>query len=175
MEQIYFEEKQKYNQFAIKLIIVIGATIPVSVFSYGYVQQVFFDVQFGEPPVTNFALLLSVLLSLMFAIVLIGLFFGSNLKTIVRNGGIEIKYFPFHLKYKTILLSDIAEYKIRKYSPLLEYGGWGIRWGFSPRGMAYNVHGNMGIQLILKDGSKVLIGTQKPEEFFNALNKMNNQ
>ncbi len=173
MGEILFEEKQRYNQIIFKIIIILGSFIPFVVFAYSYIKQVYFSVATGSDPITSFVLLLSTLLSFIFAFVFIGLFFGSNLRTIVKSDGIEIRYFPFHRKYKKFLLSEIAEYKIRKYSPLLEYGGWGIRWGFSPRGIAYNVYGNMGIQLIFKDGKKILIGTQKPQEFFEAINKIN--
>ncbi len=148
--------------------------MPLAVFGYGFIQQVFFGIPFGEPAASDMVLLFSVLLSLFFAIVLMGLFFFSNLKTIVKKDGIYVKYFPFHLKFRKFEFSEIKEYYIRKYSPILEYGGWGIRFGFSPRGMAYNVYGNMGMQLILEDGRKVLIGTQKPNEFIVALKKINN-
>jgi hypothetical protein len=47
------------------------------------------------------------------------------------------------------------------------YGGWGIKRGIG--GLAYNVSGNQGLQLVLTDGRKILIGTQKPEQFINAM------
>ena len=52
--------------------------------------------------------------------------------------------------------------EVRQYKPLSEYGGWGLRYGSS--GKAYNVSGNIGIQLHFKDGSTLLIGTNKKEE-----------
>ena len=51
--------------------------------------------------------------------------------------------------------------KYIQYNALLEYGGWGVR--VSPLGMAF-IAGNTGVQLVLKDGSKVLIGTNQVEE-----------
>jgi hypothetical protein len=57
----------------------------------------------------------------------------------------------------------VASIEVRKYSPIKEYGGWGFRYGFK-NGKAYNISGNMGLQLILKNGDRILIGTQKPEE-----------
>jgi hypothetical protein len=50
-----------------------------------------------------------------------------------------------------------------KYSPLREFGGWGIR--FAPgKKRAYSVSGNKGVELELSDGMHVLIGSQRPEE-----------
>ena len=51
---------------------------------------------------------------------------------------------------------------MRKYSPLREFGGWGYRVG--PGGKAFNMQGNMGLQLEMMGGEKLLIGTRKPEE-----------
>ncbi len=47
----------------------------------------------------------------------------------------------------------------------------GIRYG--PKGTAYNVSGKIGLQLELKNGKKILIGTRKPEEIENLLHHLN--
>jgi len=39
-------------------------------------------------------------------------------------------------------------------------------------GKAYNVRGNIGLQLYLQDGKKVLIGTQRGDAFLRAINKL---
>jgi hypothetical protein len=57
---------------------------------------------------------------------------------------------------------------VRKYKPLLEYGGYGIR-GFG-NNRALNIAGKTGLQLIFKDGRKLLIGTQKGLEMIEMLN-----
>ena len=86
-----------------------------------------------------------------------------QLKTKINEKGISYQLFPFHLKEKIFIWDEIAEANIRKYSPILEYGGWGYRYSFK-YGKAYNISGNMGLQLVLKNGKKILIGTNKPEE-----------
>ena len=86
-----------------------------------------------------------------------------NLKTELHPDGFRYKFFPFHLNWHLIRKEDIAKMYVRKYSPLREFGGWGIRGAFPVK--AYNTKGNMGIQFELKDGRKVLFGTQKPEEW----------
>jgi len=53
------------------------------------------------------------------------------------------------------------------YSPISDYGGWGIRYGSI--GKAYNVSGNRGVQLELLNGERILIGSQKPEELAAAI------
>jgi hypothetical protein len=46
---------------------------------------------------------------------------------------------------------------------LAEYGGWGVK-GFSGKNRAYNISGNIGLQLTLKNGYKILIGTNNQEK-----------
>jgi hypothetical protein len=65
----------------------------------------------------------------------------------------------------------VSEYYARVYRPILEYGGWGIRCGFKGA-RAYNVSGNKGVQLILQNGKRLLIGSQKPDELVEAINSM---
>ena len=54
---------------------------------------------------------------------------------------------PFILNTSRISGGDIEKYYARTYRPIMEYGGWGIRYGV--KGMAYNISGNRGLQLEL--------------------------
>ncbi len=107
------------------------------------------------------------------AIAVILLFFILNLNTEISSEGVQVQFFPFHLKNKFFAWDEIVKAEVREYSPLLEYGGWGIRRGKS--GVAYNVKGNMGLQLVLKNGKKILIGTQKAEELKQILAERENK
>jgi hypothetical protein len=91
-----------------------------------------------------------------------------QLKTKINEKGISYQLFPFHLKEKIFIWDEIAEANIRKYSPIWEYGGWGYRYSFK-NGKAYNISGNMGLQIILKNGDKILLGTNKTEELAEFL------
>lgn len=90
----------------------------------------------------------------------------------IDDKGVRFGYSPF-IKKRIHLWRDIENVWVRKYSPLGEYGGWGIKT-ISPKkhGMAYNVWGNKGLQIHLKNGKKILIGTQKPEEMAAFLKRL---
>ena len=85
-----------------------------------------------------------------------------SLRTRIDEEGIHFKMKLFHWRERTIPWDDIEQIHVRKYSPLKEYGGWGMRYG--RQGWAYNVRGNYGIQILKKNGKRILIGTQRPEE-----------
>jgi len=93
--------------------------------------------------------------------------------TEVRSDGIYLKFVPFHFKFKYYPYGEIKSYEVTEYKPIREYGGWGIRYRLN--GKAYNVYGNKGIQLTFKNNKKLLIGTQKPEEFYLAIQKASKQ
>lgn len=94
------------------------------------------------------------------------LLFSIKMSVQVDDEAVRIRYFP--LWRKTIPLADIARFEPRVYRPILEYGGWGIRYGFS-HGWAYNVRGNWGVQLELVNGQRILIGSQRSDELAQAI------
>jgi hypothetical protein len=106
---------------------------------------------------------LSLLAMSVLLFLIVGLLFLIQLKTTLDEEGVHYQFIPFHFKQKTILWQDIKSAEVRKYEPLKEYGGWGIK-GYSNKNKAYNVKGNLGLQVVLKNGNKILFGTQKDEE-----------
>jgi hypothetical protein len=91
----------------------------------------------------------------------------TKLETRLEAGNLYIRFFPLHLKFREIDLKQIAFIYARTYQPLSEFGGHGIR--FSTSGKAFNISGNRGLQLEFENGHRLLIGTQKPQEFASAL------
>lgn len=91
--------------------------------------------------------------------------FFMKLKTRIDEYGIHYQFIPFHRSTKTISWNEINNIYVRDYDPIGEYGGWGLKAGWGKkRGKAINVAGSIGIQLELKNGKKVLVGTQKRTE-----------
>ena len=95
------------------------------------------------------------------------LFYLFELRLKVSAEGLHYQFFPFHLKSHIIKLEDIEKFKAMEYSPLKEYGGWGIKYGF--KGKAYNVSGNNGVKIFLNNGTNIMFGSQKHLELAKAL------
>lgn len=99
------------------------------------------------------------------------LLFGvMKLKTEVNDQKIKIHYVPFFLK-KEINWAEVTQAEIVNYK-FSEVLGWGIRL-WTTYGTVYNVKGTQGAFLKLKDGSKYMIGTQKPKEFEKIIDQLN--
>jgi hypothetical protein len=96
-------------------------------------------------------------------------FYILRLETKITEEGICYRFFPVHLKTHCLAWDEIDKADVIKYHPVLDYGGWGIKFG--AKGKAYNVTGNMGLMIHRNNGRKILIGTQKPEELKQVILK----
>lgn len=72
-----------------------------------------------------------------------------------------------------ILWSQLDDLYVKDYNPIADYGGWGYRNG--SQGKAYNTKGSVGLQLIFKDGSRLLIGSQKKDELIRIAIQVNQE
>ena len=156
-----FTEKQRFTQWWL-WIILLGTNGGIL---YGVIQQVIFGKQFGDNPASDAGLLLIFAL-----VVLISIFFVSlRLETVIKQDGIYVRYYPVHFSFRYYPWEDIQKAYVRKYKPIIEYGGWGFR-GFG-KNRALNVSGNQGLQLEFRNYKRLLIGTRKPGEIIEALHK----
>lgn len=90
----------------------------------------------------------------------------SHLDVDVTDQGVTIA-FRYLWPTRRIGFAEIVGLEVRKYNSLLEYGGWGVRLG--PKGWGYMTTGKEGVQLRLRKGLPVLIGSARPRELEAAI------
>ena len=95
-------------------------------------------------------------------VLLTALVYQAHLITRINAQGIQFKLFPFQWLYKQIDWQDVEEVYIREYDAIAEYGGWGVKYG--QPGKSYTISGRFGLQLVLSDERRILIGTHRPIE-----------
>ena len=156
---VLFSEKQRFRQWWFWLILLFPFATNIW---NNYTEKQTFQIDFTT--IYSVAFLMILIIFLFFWIM--------SLKTEITTEGVSVQFFPFHRKPRFFPWQDMESINVRKYKPLLEYGGWGLRVGLFGKGTAYNVSGNMGIQLEFKNNKKLLIGTQRPEEASIALQKI---
>jgi hypothetical protein len=78
--------------------------------------------------------------------------------------------FPLQWAWHSQPWTDIEQAYVRAYDPLSEYGGWGLKGTRYNR--AFNISGDQGLQLVLHDGNRLLLGTQRPTEITQALSQL---
>lgn len=150
-----FKEEQRFTQLWLIVLIVVSLSIAVVTITKAYIEN---PNNFSTTDLIGISTTILLASSLIFFL---------KLSTRIDEKGIHYKFFPFHRNYKIINWNEIEKVYVRTYSPLTEYGGWGYRSSFlgnKSKGTALNVSGDIGIQLILKNGKKLLIGTQKQND-----------
>ena len=140
-----FEEKQKFTQWWLWVILLSFPIISVGPFDDNEINLYYVLIGLAIP----------------------FLFYLFELRLKVDKDGFHYQFFPFHLKSQVIKMDEIESFKAMEYSPLKEYGGWGIKYGF--QGKAYNVSGNKGVKIFLKNGSNIMFGSQNHKELAKAL------
>lgn len=159
---IYFIETQKFKQWWIWLILLIPFASSIIAL-------------YNSPNDFSDQGILSSTIGGLVAVSIVGLLlFSFTLKTEINQTGISYRFMPFHFKMKTIEWNELQDCYVREYKPIMEYGGWGIRYSFK-NGKAYNTMGNKGLQLIFKNNKQLLIGTQKEEELTKLIEQLKKQ
>lgn len=155
---VLFHERQSFRLGYAK----IALAMPPAVLAIISCRQIFWNQPWGNPPTSNGNLLFLTGLTLLVYIRLITV----RLVTELRPDQLSVAMKGFWRRIR-VPLADIRTAAPVEYNPLSEYGGFGIRSG--PRGQAYIASGHQAVQLELRDGRKLLIGSQQPKELAHKI------
>jgi hypothetical protein len=101
----------------------------------------------------------------------IWIFTSSKLIVVVDTEGIKYRYPVFKPKWKKIAKQDIHSYILKNYDAIFDYGGWGVKKS-KKNGTCVTIQGNTGLLVELKNGEKILIGTQNKEGIEWAMKRL---
>jgi len=169
MNKVLFKEEQQFRQWWY-ILMILASIVPVMVMCiYTLYMQIVKNVQIGDFPPPN-AVLVLIFIALCISLWVI---FSLKLEVWIDQDGIHYHFFPLIFKNQLIARSEIQRYEMRKYSAVMNYGGRGLRRGFGRKwGKALSVSGNIGLQLYLTNGKKVLFGTQRSQAIMYAMDEM---
>ncbi|HQV31803.1 MAG TPA: hypothetical protein PKV71_07995 [Calditrichia bacterium] len=163
-----FHEEQRFTQKWL-WIIIGGSALPVSLFLiYMVYARTVLNEPVGDPNQSDALLFLLVTVFFLLDFLIILAFRHVRLETVVTRENLSVQF--TWLGKEKVPIADIASATVREYHPIREYGGWGLRMG--PSGKAYNVRGNMGVQITRKNGKTFLIGSQRAEELGAVLGRL---
>lgn len=172
MGKIYFKEEQHFSNlwyWVILIVIISASLLPTVVAIY---SEAVLGNSAGENPTSLQTLMITLTILILTFLLVILLFRKMCLVVEINDKGLFFKYPPFINKKRQFLKEEISHYEIRKYKPIMEYGGWGIRYGWGKSGQAYTAVGKTGLQLYLVNGKKVLFGTQMADTLKRNMDKM---
>jgi hypothetical protein len=161
---LIFREEQKFGlRFAVTVILLMMLLAGISIKAIAVLNE--------TPDNSIWIILLIVVLAIVGIVLPISvsvLLLLMTLETEVHSDGLYVRFFPIHINYKKFSPDDLERYHARQYKPLREYGGWGIRFG--RKNKVYSISGDKSVQILLKNGERVLLGSQKPYELVEAIN-----
>jgi len=166
-DEVIFREVQRFLWW-----VLLPVGIVTGIIWWTFARQILLGQPVGEQPVPDW---LAWVLTLVFGLGLPALALAMRLVTEVRPGSVSVRLIPFRLQ--PIPLAYVKEASVRRYSAAREYGGYGVRKGFlglnlgrgARNGWAYTARGDQGVQLVMTNGFRVLIGSQQPERLLSAL------
>jgi len=146
-----FKEKQSFRQ--IWLWILLAAI--TGFFLYVDIHQLILGYPFGARPAPNAVLVVVTLLLLCLDVML----YSVTLYTEIDTDGIFYRWTPFNrylikISWKEIKSVEVIEYEFVGY-------GWRLTAHY---GTVNNISGQHGLQIVLKNGEHILLGTRKIEE-----------
>jgi len=149
----YFHEEQRFGPWVWAVLVIV--TVPVLVAAIGLA---------GRDPAAVAAILLGPLVVALIT----ALFALAKLVTDVDERGIHVS---FHLLWPTrdVPLDDVQRAHAMEYSPLWDYGGWGVR--LSWKGWAFNTGGAEGVLVETKSDKRIMVGSRRAKELEAAIAK----
>jgi hypothetical protein len=155
---VSFKEEQRIDQWWLRAILLGTAAV------LGYSVFITWEDIANHDSIT---LGLTLWGTVIVTLAILGMVWFWKLTTRIDNYGITIKC-PF--VHKKVNWDEIEKLEVLDYGFI---GGWGIRIG-TKYGTAYNTSGSKGMAVVLKNGKKFLIGTQKEEELKKIVEKWKN-
>ena len=154
---IHFSEKQKMK--GLWIAILPSALIPCFM-AYKDHETLFKDWNSALPFFGVLFLIISVILLLL----------KMEIRTTITKEYIQVQYFPFNLKPRTIYWNELTTFETRTADCLKEYWGWGYKG--TRKNRSYTAYGDYGLQLTFKNGKRLFIGSQNKAELEKVVDEI---
>ena len=120
--------------------------------AHGAYQEAVTGAPFGDSTMSTLGLGLLAL----FPILMTALFMCLDVE--VRADHLFVAFGPVHLLRKRIPYTEVESVRGVTYSPIREFGGWGVRW----RGgkTAWTIRGNQAVKVVLRNGKTIYVGSR---------------
>jgi hypothetical protein len=159
MSNIYRDIHSRKPMWALFIVVSTAALM-----WWFFIQQIILGQPVGTNPGPDW---MTWLFTILFGIGLPVFYFTNRLIISVEDEALRVQMIP--ILTRQIPYTEIDTAIARKYEPILEYGGWGVR--YRPGKRAYSMRGNRGVELTLRNGQRIMLGTDAPETLQKAINQ----
>lgn len=164
-----YEETQRFRSPWLWALLLVPLIMPILPLGGILAYQLATGRLVGDRPIPNAELVPMFVGGLVLELLVLALFASAKLVVRVEQETLTIRFTPF--LHKHYPLHEVASWEVRTFRPLTEYGGWGIRWGLDGKSWAYTVSGRRGVQVEFRNGRRLFLGSQHPEELAAALHQ----
>lgn len=165
-KEFFFEEErfdQRWNLFLVTPIAVGFIIFQI----YSLYSQLVLHLPIGSDPLSDIQLIILSIFVIPLMIAIIWLFFVMKLTVKADNKKIFIRFYP--LLKKEISLDQIESFEIKEFNPVIDFGGWGLRYSILWKTTGYIMRGKAGVHIHLKNKKNILIGTQRADELYSII------
>jgi hypothetical protein len=167
-----YSEIQRFRQPGLWSILFTLWISAIGALGFVVNRQLVQDISYGNSSFNDGGLKASLIIAIVLVTALIVLFAKAKLSTQIDKKFISYKFYPLHKSYRKIAWNSVTKCEVVTYQSVSQFGGWGIRAG--KNGKVFSVSGNRGLQIVLRTGERILIGTTKANELSLAINNLNN-
>lgn len=169
-EKIHFFEEEKFDQ-KWNLFLVTPITSGMIIFLLvSLYYQLILEKPVGSEPLSDAEFIILSVITIPILLFIIWLFFVMKLTVKIDENKIYVKFYP--LMKREYLIDDIESFEIKEFNPIIDFGGWGLRYSIRWRTTGFIMRGKVGVHIHFKNKKNILIGSQKSNELFNTITKV---
>lgn len=166
---LFYEEErfnQKWNLFLITPICVGFILFQL----YSLYSQLVWKKPVGSEPLSDSWLIAMSFFVIPLMTFLVWLFSVTKLIVKVDREKIFIRFYP--LVKREILINEIASFEIKEFNPIIDFGGWGLRYSIRWKTTGYIMKGKVGVHIHLKNGKNLLISSERANELYQVIKEV---
>jgi hypothetical protein len=119
---------------------------------------------FGTP---NVPLVFAILVTGITSAIILAIMLVIGMFIEVSNENLVVRWGVFKYTILTVSLKSIRSAEVVTFSPITDFGGWGIRMGKG--GWAYFMSGTQGVQVVTNENKKYIIGSDTPNLLYKVI------
>lgn len=160
MAHLHYEEEQRFTNVRwLWLVLALIILLPLLL--------TFNDTGMNQQEI------IALLLSTLFASVpVVAILLYSKLQLRIDDVGVHYRFFPGVWKWKTILKTEIESFELSAMNSIFEKLECGYRRNLFTDTIRMNITGKKFLRMKLKDGRKIKIGSEHPEEMERVLKRL---
>jgi hypothetical protein len=166
----FFEEVERLNQKWNLFLVTPLCVVFILFQGYSLYSQFILKRPIGTKPLSDLWLIIVSVFVIPLMIFLIWLFRVMTLTVIVDSEKIFLRFYP--IMKKEILIKDIAAFEIKEFNPIIDFGGWGLRYSIRWKTTGFIMKGKVGVHIHLKNGKNILISSEQANKLYNVIKNL---